>query len=104
MSLVARYVDHVAAGCGDNDNDNGARISVQRNVVVVAPHHFQRRAVRAALDAAGLPLVRADTVERLQGQTCDMAIVCLAVPGDGSGVRGGYVWGEKIGVFFYIKN
>jgi hypothetical protein len=53
---------------------------IQRRVIVVTPHHVQRRAVRRQLDAIGASAVLVDTVERAQGKTADLVVVCYGVP------------------------
>ena len=59
-------------------------------VFVVSPHHSQRNAISRHLEELGITddSVRVDTVERMQGQECDLVIVCYAsmvtfdTPGD----------------------
>ncbi|MDT0303754.1 TM0106 family RecB-like putative nuclease [Streptomonospora wellingtoniae] len=58
------------------------------DVLVVAPFNLQVRALRQALDAAGLPGVRAGTVDRFQGQEAPAVICSMTVSSAADAARG----------------
>ena len=68
-ALVAELISDYLAWRGTDDDED---------CFVVTPHHAQRRAVRRHLAAHGVAhgRVRVNTVEKMQGQECDLVIVC----------------------------
>jgi hypothetical protein len=51
--------------------------SLMSSVLIITPHHVQRRAVNALLEEHGLSAVLADVVEKMQGKTSKLTIACL---------------------------
>ncbi|WP_067974715.1 TM0106 family RecB-like putative nuclease [Nocardiopsis trehalosi] len=58
------------------------------DVLVVAPYNLQVRALRAALEAAGLGAVRVGTVDRFQGQEAPAVICSMTVSSAAEAARG----------------
>jgi DNA replication ATP-dependent helicase Dna2 len=59
-----------------------AAAAVSKEIIIVTPHHVQRRAVTQALQSThiqGANTVLVDTVEKTQGKTADLVIVCYGI-------------------------
>jgi superfamily I DNA and/or RNA helicase len=64
--LAARIADSLVPINRDAD---------EPKVMVVTPHHQQRVAIQRRLSSYAIPI---DTVEKMQGQECDLIIACFS--------------------------
>lgn len=48
------------------------------SVMVVTPHHQQRIAIKRKLDMLSDSVIPVDTVEKMQGQECELIIACFS--------------------------
>jgi DNA replication ATP-dependent helicase Dna2 len=62
------------------------RQETMKNIIIVTPHHIQRRAISSALHQLSVqqnrPELRdilVDTVEKVQGKTADLVIICYGI-------------------------
>ncbi|KAG0182041.1 Tripartite DNA replication factor [Apophysomyces sp. BC1021] len=75
--VVAQLVNaHISARVDSPGLKNAA---ADRHVMVVTPHHRQRVAIQQRLGRLGHYNVTVDTVEKLQGQECELVIACFAL-------------------------
>jgi hypothetical protein len=82
-----------------HDRGNLAAAGDKEEVLIITPHHVQRKAVNALLEEHKLPptAVVANVVEKMQGKTATLVIACLCSfqgladgeGGGGEGPRGG---------------
>ncbi|OZJ05497.1 hypothetical protein BZG36_01895 [Bifiguratus adelaidae] len=77
-NLVAELVEAYLEHRSDVPLHPSAITSRTPPVFVVTPHHFQRWAILAKLPPELSDNVLVDTVEKLQGQECNMVIACFA--------------------------
>lgn len=86
---AAAIVTEIAGMLGrDWTDENGTRPLTQTDVLVVTPYNAQVVALRRHLDEAGLPEVRAGTVDKFQGQQAPVVFVSMAASSSDDVPRG----------------
>ncbi|KAG1060417.1 hypothetical protein G6F42_027986 [Rhizopus arrhizus] len=64
QQLVSAYLD--------------SNVGHKPSVMVVTPHHQQRIAIKRKLDMLSDSVIPVDTVEKMQGQECELIIACFS--------------------------
>jgi uncharacterized protein len=86
---AAAIVAEIAGMLGrDWTDENGTRPLTQTDVLVVTPYNAQVVTLRGHLDQAGLPGVRAGTVDKFQGQQAPVVFVSMAASSSDDVPRG----------------
>lgn len=64
QQLVSAYLD--------------TKIASEPSVMIVTPHHLQRIAIKRKLEMLSNCIIPVDTVEKMQGQECELIIACFS--------------------------